>query len=168
MVNYAELSFRRLFSHVEAHQDDNVAFQELSRPSQLNCGCDAKAKTAIHTAQPGSLPANRSFPLEPVSVFVDGEKMTSDTGPRIRFWAQRQLAQAFFSSRNILQPDEFEEVDWDCVYAALHKLPRLFGIWACKQVMDIAGTNVNQAKYKRDHCASALAVVSAQRHTRMC
>ena len=27
----------------------------------------------------------------------------------------------------------------------------MFAIWACKQVMGVAGTNIFQSKYKRDH-----------------
>ena len=34
------------------------------------------------------------------------------------------------------------------VYDTLHDVPRMFGFWVCKQVMSIAGTNLNQSKYK--------------------
>ena len=42
--------------------------------------------------------------------------------------------------------EEFEEVAWRHIYDALHDVPRLFQLWACKQVMDVVGTNHNQAK----------------------
>jgi len=45
---------------------------------------------------------------------------------------------------------EFDTVDWESVYAALYSVPRLFQIWACKQVMGIAGTFKQRAKYERD------------------
>ena len=45
----------------------------------------------------------------------------------------------------------FQEVAWQQVYDTLHKVPRLFHLWACKQVMDVAGTNVNQAMFTEGH-----------------
>ena len=36
------------------------------------------------------------------------------------------------------------------MYATLHDIPRLFQVWAYKQVMDIAGTNLNQPVYQTD------------------
>ena len=110
MVNCSDLSFKRFFSRVQAHLDDSKAFHELKRPAQLNCGCDAKAKMVLRNLESDSLPTQKPFPLEPLCIFVGKEKMTSDTGPQIRYWVQRQLAQAFFSSQNILYPDEFDEV----------------------------------------------------------
>ena len=152
MVNCSDLTFQRRFSHVVAHQDDAKAFHELTREAQLNCGCDAKAKSEIRSTDPMGPPKQKPFPLEPISIFVGQDKVTSDTGAGIRFWAHRQLARAFFASRKIMFQDTFDEVDWRHVHATLHKVPRLFATWACKQVMDLAGTNVNQAKYKTGHC----------------
>ena len=37
----------------------------------------------------------------------------------------------------------FREVAWRQVYDTLHSVPRLFQLWACKQVTVVAGTNVN-------------------------
>ena len=43
------LSFQRKFAHVKAHQDEDIAWDKHSRPSQRNCGCDAAAKRDIIT-----------------------------------------------------------------------------------------------------------------------
>ena len=37
------------------------------------------------------------------------------------------------------------------LYSALHELPRMFQIWACKQVMGVARTNLYQSKYRPNH-----------------
>ena len=39
MVNCSALTFRH-FSHVKAHQDDHLNWDQLSRPAQMNCACD--------------------------------------------------------------------------------------------------------------------------------
>ena len=45
----------------------------------------------------------------------------------------------------------FQEVAWMQVYDALHEVPRMFQIWAWKQVTNIAGVNSNQEVYKANH-----------------
>ena len=47
--------------------------------------------------------------------------------------------------------DTFDEVDWPNVYRTLNKeVPRLFQVWACKQVMNISATNKNLCQRHRD------------------
>jgi hypothetical protein len=38
---------------------------------------------------------------------------------------------------------QFDLVDWEMVHGALHRVPRMFQTWVCKQVMNIAPTNGN-------------------------
>lgn len=141
LVNCRDMTFTLLYSHVKAHQDDSADFNSLSRKSQLNCVCDYAAKEDIRTTSISDhLPKSQPFPLEPICMFVGGEKMTSDTGPHISFGAYRQLAKAFFKSQGILSNAQFEEVDWKSVHGTLHSLPKLFQLWASKHVLDVAGT----------------------------
>jgi len=151
MVHCSDLSFSRFFSHVRAHQSDRMDFYSLPREAQLNEGCDAKAKRELRELDPTRLPPQKSFPLEPLSVFLGGEKMTSDTGDWVRFWAHRQLARDYMHEKKLMFRDAFDEVAWREVYLTLRELPRLFSLWASKQVMDVAGTNSNLAKYKKGH-----------------
>ena len=147
LVNCSELTFAREFKHVAAHQDDEQSFHKLSRPSQLNCACDAGAKKQILSRAENELPKQEPFPLEPVSMYVGDEKMTSDTSDHIRFVAHRQLAKEVYYSLGILFPEQFEEVAWKYVHMTLYDVPRLFQVWACKQVMGIAGTFHFQSQY---------------------
>jgi hypothetical protein len=76
MVNCSELTFALNYLHVRAHQDDEVEYHKLSRPSQLNCLVDLYAKEVIWGLDGDELPPQEVFPLEPVAVFVGQEKMT--------------------------------------------------------------------------------------------
>jgi hypothetical protein len=76
------LSFGRLFSHVSAHKLDHFRWEELTRPEQLNEQCDSGAKQAIYDFDPDEGGQTQPLPLEPICVFVDDKKMTSDTGER--------------------------------------------------------------------------------------
>jgi hypothetical protein len=96
------------------------------------------------------LPWQESFPLEPIRMFVGGKTMTSDMGAHIRYAARCQVARSFFHQASRLFTEAFDEVDWPQVHRTLNKkVPRLFQVWACKQVMNIAATNKN---LHRRHC----------------
>ncbi len=50
MLSCADMTFKRIFSHVKAHQDDGEDYGNLSRESQLNCQMDYHAKHVIWEA----------------------------------------------------------------------------------------------------------------------
>ena len=85
----------------------------------------------------------KRFPLEPICIFLGKNKPTSDNGDRLRFCAHKQVAKESFHDSKIMF-EEFELVDWEMIYIALHKVPRMFQIWAMKQVMNIAPANGNR------------------------
>jgi hypothetical protein len=70
------------------------------------------------------------FLLEPIGLFVGGQKMTSETGEHIRFWAHLQLMRKYYSHHKLLSFEQFDLVDWKSIHHALHGLPRLFQLWA--------------------------------------
>jgi hypothetical protein len=80
------------------------------------------------------------FPLEPIGMFIQGEKLTSDTGKLLRFWAHRQLARTYYHSKGIILHDQFDETNWWSLQKTLLSLTRLFQLWAAKHVNRIAGT----------------------------
>ena len=171
LVSCSDLSFELVFEHVNAHQDDRETYESLTRKVQLNCLMDGKAKQELWNLDPDNLPHQKSFPLEKLCVFLGNEKMSSDTGARIRFWAHKQLSEQVYGKLRILLPDQFKEVDWEMVHTALHALPRMFQIWACKQVMGVAGTNLFQSKYRPNHdpmCPSCTRSVESCSHVLHC
>jgi hypothetical protein len=96
LVNCRALSFTIHYLHVRAHQDDSTLFKNLIRKAQLNCICNHTAKQRIAMDGSGSRKSERLFPLEPIGMFIQGEKTTSDTGELLRFWAHRQLAREYY------------------------------------------------------------------------
>ena len=53
----------------------------------------------------------------------------------------------------------------------LRELPRMFQIWACKQVMGVAGKNLYQSKYRLNHdpkCPSCTRCVESCAHVLEC
>jgi hypothetical protein len=84
LVNCSGLSFHWEYVHVEAHQDDCMQWEELSREAQLNAVCNTGAKAMLRSQDITDLLQQEVFPLEPICMFVEGTKMTSDTGAHIR------------------------------------------------------------------------------------
>jgi hypothetical protein len=97
---------------VRVHQDDSTLFKNLSRKAQLNCICNHTAKQRIAIDGSGSCKSGCLFPLEPIRMLIQGEKPTSDTGKLLRFWAHRQLAREYYSSRDTILYDQFDETNW--------------------------------------------------------
>lgn len=59
--------------------------------------------------------------------------MMTDTSTYIRFAAHQHEAWQLFFTHKILNPDQFDSVDWKVVNPALHRVSKLF----CKQVFNI-------------------------------
>jgi hypothetical protein len=141
MVHCSDLSFCWLYSHVKAHQDDNIQYGDLSQLAQLNYQMDYHAKKAIWEAGPVDEEITQQFPFEPVYIFLGKNKLTSDKGDALRFWVNRKLAKECFYKCNILYVQAFDKVDWEIVQSSLWRVPWLFQIWVCKQVMGISPAN---------------------------
>lgn len=94
-----------------------------------------------------SQPRKRFFP-NPSWQYVGQDKVTSDCGQLVWFWAHRKLAKLYFSSKQVLDQEAFELlVDWENYYAVMHLVPRLFQLWVCMQTMSIAATNRARARF---------------------
>jgi hypothetical protein len=70
MANCCDLTFVRYFTHVKAHQDDNNAYDTLTRPAQLNCQMDYYAKQAIWEVNDTESMKTMQFPREAVCVML--------------------------------------------------------------------------------------------------
>lgn len=173
LVNCNSLTFSREYLHVSAHQDEKTNYNLLSRPSQLNCCMDVNAKRELWGLEGPELPPQEMFPLESVAVFAGKEKLTSGSEDWLRYWCERQVAKEALAHKKVkvMHHDEFEEVEWPGVYRALIEVPRMFQLWAGKQVLGVAGTNEMQAHYTPHHsdkCPSCGVAVETCGHVLLC
>ena len=117
---------------------------------QLNLHCDGTANHVTWDLPPEELPQQRTFLLDPISVWTGDKKLTSDATKSLRFRVHKQLEEKTYYQLGPMSPHQFKEIAWKQVYDALCETPRIFGIWACKQVTNIAGVCANQVKYTKD------------------
>lgn len=141
------IPFHRRFFHVKAHQDDTSDWSTLTRPAQLNCACDVAAKREI-IENSTDTPAYPQLPSEVLSIVVDHHKLTSDTDSILRYTSHKAEARTLFISQRILTADQFDEIAWQVTHSTLHKLPKMFQLFACKQVFGISAVLGNLAKQK--------------------
>ena len=103
LVNCSDLSFSRTFSHVKAHQDDHAAYQDLDRPSQLNCQMDYQAKRQIWDWEESQgEEVTKRFPLEPICVMIGKNKITANNCDSLRYWVNLSIARPIFHTQKIL------------------------------------------------------------------
>jgi hypothetical protein len=121
--------------------------EKLSRPSQLNCTYDAAAKREIIESG-AKHPAYPQLPSETLSIVVDHYKLTSDTEAVFRFVTHRAEAKSLFVSQGILSIEQFDEVAWQVTHHTLCTLPKMFQLFASKQVFGISAVLGNLAKQK--------------------
>ncbi len=155
---------------MRAHQDDSTPFKNLSRKAQLNCICDHTAKQRIATDGSGHRQSGRLFPLEPIGMFIQGEKLTYNTGDLLSFWAHRQLAREYYGSGNTILHEQFDETDWRSLRKTLLALPQLFKLWAAKHMIRIAGAMsfLSHQDGRCNLCPSCGAVIETCQHIARC
>jgi hypothetical protein len=51
------------------------------------------------------------------------------------------MVRSTYHSLDILHSNQFDLVDWEMVHSLLCSVPKLFQLWACKQVTNFAVTN---------------------------
>jgi hypothetical protein len=111
LVHCRNLSFLLYYTHIKAHQDNQKLFSNLSRKGQLNCICIHAVMQWIAADGLNATTRCRLFPLKPIGIFDGGQKMTSETGAHIRFWAHLQLARQYYRDHKLLSFDQFDQVD---------------------------------------------------------
>ena len=78
---------------------------------------------------------------------------------------------SFFHSYEVLLAEQFDEVDWKHVsYTLTDCVPRLFQVWACKQTMNIAGTNafLSHQDGRDKHCPCCTVAIETTGHILFC
>lgn len=152
IIHCQDFSFDVIYGHVHAHQDNKGRYSDFLCPAQLNCQMDYLAKKVLWGLEGQCPPPQGMLPLESVGVFACKRKITSGHGKTLQFWSSRKVSWLVFAKYNILAPEAFDDVAWYVVHNALWEVPRPFQIWAAKQVMELAGMNEMQSRYKEGHC----------------
>ncbi len=148
----------------------HIQWENLRRMEKLNCAVDFGAKRIFLSMDANDLTHQQRFLLEAICVWAGGEKMTLDTGHYIWYYAHCHLAWEEFESASLLTTVQFDLVDWQMVHNTLSAVPRMFQVWACKQVWSIALTNYNLLRWatRSPLCPSCMQVAETCEHFLHC
>ncbi len=103
-------------------------------------------------------------------MFIQGEKLTFNTGDLLSFWAHRQLAREYYGSGDTISHEQFNETDWWSLRKTLLALPQLFQLWAAKHVNRIAGmmSFLSHQDSQCNLCPSCGTVIETCQHIARC
>ena len=82
-------------------------------------------KKCLLEADASGLVVRCRSPLEPIACYVGNDKMTSDTGDAIQFWVHRRLEREALVDGKVLVDWQFDAIEWEAMYAALHSVPQI-------------------------------------------
>jgi hypothetical protein len=71
----------------------------------------------------------------------------------------KQIARKTFFERKILFGKEFDSVDWEILHGALWDDPRMYAIWASKQIMNTAAANNNKPWDRSNICCPSCLIL---------
>ena len=161
---------------------ENAMLQTLNEIKNF-CVQMATAYSIIHLEQTDSIPRIKAVVYSPSSdtyyVHTNDLEFLNYLLPRLqKFFLTPQFEfENFKNCMSAMMRIAFEcealnhHPDWSNVYKALHHVPRLFALFVCKQVMDIAGTNSRLSKHEPSRsplCPSCLDCIETCGHVLTC
>lgn len=163
------------FCHVKSHMDNELSWEQLSLEQQLNCTCDALAKTAASRAidahRETRPPPTDMLPLESVALFINQHRITSDPTNCLRYLLGKTAAKHFLTLEQGWSDDVFESVGWDWLHQVLLSKPVMFRLWLSKQHSNFCATGLHMKRCRLsddDRCPSCWSCKERARHLCTC
>ena len=146
------------FSHVSAHMDELLPWDQLSLAEKLNCMCDSLAKDGLRRGmESGYADTHNLLPNELSAVMFPSGKASSDPADYLRQSLGHREAQAFYTTEKDWSLEKFNLISWDDLHATLLGKPLGFRIWLSKQSSDFCATGRQMKRCKMsddDRCPS--------------
>jgi len=135
--------------HVKGHADDNIPFELLTLPQQLNVRCDKLAKKhLIDTIADGNY-IDPVFPDENITVHINTAKVSSSVKKAIyQHWGPQE-AKNLFSKRNKVTRTAFDHIHWDHMDKIMSSFPETFQGWVTRHISDFNGCNRYQSRWNK-------------------
>jgi hypothetical protein len=130
----------------QGHSDDQIPFEELSLPQQLNVRCDELAKIKLIDAIAEGSYIDPVFPFADITVTINNTKTRSSVKAAIyKHWGARE-AKILFSRRDKVLCSAFDNIYWDCMGKVMTEFPETFQGWVTRHISDFNGYNRYQSR----------------------
>ena len=160
------------FQDIEGHQDDDVEYEDLDRPAQLNVDMDRTAKAYLRKLfyQDEIISMPQEVHEEGWRCILHETKLTSHPAEPIRFHVAAVALRAHLNKKGTLPAAFFYSVDWEANGGALPGFPQLFRLWATKHISGFCGVGRHmkiRGEWEEDKCPSCDETERAQ-HVVVC
>jgi hypothetical protein len=149
-------NFTRCFKyqHVAGYMDKYLLWHQLSLIQQLNCVCDTTTKAAVHSALTTGYTSTPTqiLPREDISIFIWGNKITSNVSQPVQFHASKELARKLLTDTKKWLQERLKEVDWEHLDLAMTFKSDMYKMWRSKQHTGFCGTRVQVGRYSGYEC----------------
>jgi hypothetical protein len=144
-----ELPCKITWIHVKGQANDQIPFEELSLPQQLNVRCDEIAKIKLIDAIADGSFIDPVFPFKDITVTISNTKVRSSIKTAIyKHWGARE-AKILFSRRDKVLRSAFDIIYWDCMGKVMDNFPQTFQGWVTRHISDFNGCNRYQSRWNK-------------------
>ena len=145
------LPIRIAYTHVHSHLDDYISYELLPFDNQQNADMDALAQGALDEAITSGIFIESHFPYESVAFECSDKRIIKNFTSSINFEQGRKMAKDVLYSKNLLTPDQFNEVYWEAIHHLFTKVyPQTFRAWYTKHIFECNGTMHNLHRNDRN------------------
>ena len=128
--------------HISGHQDDIVAWRDLSRWEQLNVLCDTGAKRLLVLSITEGRAAEEFLPTEQWKCWAGGTRITGKLHHHVLVSATEKDMRDKLAKYGVLSQLGFNMVDWQIVDRSRASLSQKMRIWLMKQISGFCGSGV--------------------------
>jgi hypothetical protein len=132
--------------HVKGHQDDNMSFEQLPRPSQLNILADHMAKAFLPTAIKS--PRHYLVNTHAWSIRIGSIPIIQNMDDILYNLVHTPTAKAYWIKRSRLTETSFSSVNWPSLGKALSKMPLSKRLFVSKHTSGMCGVGKFQKIWK--------------------
>jgi hypothetical protein len=135
--------------HVHGHSDDNIPFELLSLPQQLNTRCDKLEKRYLRRAILNDSYTPAAFPNEDIVISVNSVKVRSAVKEMVcKQWGKKKPRHCS-KKRDKVLPWAFDEIHWDDMGKVMNRFPKTFQDWTTRHIPDFNGCNRYLSRHKQ-------------------
>eukprot|EP00978_Attheya_sp_CCMP212_P030741 scaffold114206_cov73-Attheya_sp.AAC.1 len=128
------------FTQVLGHADDDIAYEDLDRISQLNVQCDTEAKKFLRNCIEHNAIQPYRLPFQGWRCQINNVWMSDEVGTAVQDIVRRKKIMNHLIKTGRMTAAQFNLIYWDPIGTTMSASPQLYQLWASKQVTRFCAT----------------------------
>jgi hypothetical protein len=159
------------FTPVLGHADDDIAYADLDRISQLNVQCDTEAKKFLKACIYQNATQPYRLPFQGWRCQIDNVWMSDEVGTAVRDTVGRTKVMNHLIKTKQMTAAQFNLIYWEPIGTTMSSSPQLYQLWASKQVTRFCATGrmmLAMKMWDNDRCPCCKTVEETTKHILTC